>query len=238
MRFLRLSQPSIHLPLSVYLSVIKIPRPFFKRFSFSAKKSSVAYKTLPPKRSAPKSVICANAGAILPKRDTLDRRIVNETITGTASTHSTNPTSTYYNKGNIGIIDTQDSIGGWPHYDTTAIAPIDTDHDGMPDFWENMKGLDTSNPNDRNDTLPNGYTRLEEYLNSIPVANPLPLHIVSFTVQKQNNTNVLTWAIENNVEQVNFVIEKSYDATRFKDIGSLFSSNQKEYNFITNHESK
>ncbi len=176
--------------------------------------------------------VLANAGAILPKRDTIDRRIVNETATGTATFHSTSSASSYYNKGNLGIIDTQDSIGGWPYYDTAAIAPIDTDHDGMPDFWENMKGLDSSNPNDRNDTLPNGYTRLEEYLNSIPVSNPLPLKLISFNAQKQNSANLLSWAIENNVEQINFIVEKSNDGIKFKAVGSIFSNNKREYDFI------
>jgi autotransporter-associated beta strand protein len=45
-------------------------------------------------------------------------------------------------------------------------TPVDTDQDGMPDFWENGTG---SNPNvaDNNSASPSGsgYTRLEDYLN-------------------------------------------------------------------------
>ena len=45
-------------------------------------------------------------------------------------------------------------------------TPLDTDQDGMPDFWENGTG---SNPNvaNNNDASPSGsgYTRLEDYLN-------------------------------------------------------------------------
>ncbi len=45
-------------------------------------------------------------------------------------------------------------------------TPLDTDQDGMPDFWENGTG---SNPNvaDNNSASPSGsgYTRLEDYLN-------------------------------------------------------------------------
>ena len=41
---------------------MKTPRVGTIRFSFSAKKSSVAYKTLPPYRSAAKSVSAVNAG--------------------------------------------------------------------------------------------------------------------------------------------------------------------------------
>jgi len=141
--------------------------------------------------------VLTGAGAILPRRDTVDSRVVRETTTGTATFHSTNATSTYYNKGNLGIIDTQDSIGGWPNYDTTVVAPQDTDHDGMPDFWETMKGLDPNNPNDRNDTLSDGYTRLEEYLNSIPVTNPLALNIVSFIAERKTDNNIrLKWLLK------------------------------------------
>ena len=55
-RLRRLSQPSIHLPRSVYLSVMKIPRPGLMRFSFSAKKSSVAYSTFSERRRRGRSV--------------------------------------------------------------------------------------------------------------------------------------------------------------------------------------
>src|SRR6185369_10345902 len=54
--FLRDSQPSIHFPRSVYLSGIKIPLPGFKRFSFSAKKSSLHTSVLPPRRSEARSI--------------------------------------------------------------------------------------------------------------------------------------------------------------------------------------
>src|SRR5437867_13053353 len=51
----RLSQPSIHLPRSVYLPSIKTGVEDFKRFSFGAKKSSLANRTAPPRRSAARS---------------------------------------------------------------------------------------------------------------------------------------------------------------------------------------
>src|SRR5437588_3996122 len=55
MRRRRVSHPSIHLPRSVYLSAMKIPRPGFRRFSFSAKNSSVARRAVPPRRAAARS---------------------------------------------------------------------------------------------------------------------------------------------------------------------------------------
>src|SRR5215203_3436973 len=55
-RRLRLSQPSIHLPRSVYLPSIKTGVPAFSRFSLGAKKSSLATSTAPPTRSDAKSI--------------------------------------------------------------------------------------------------------------------------------------------------------------------------------------
>jgi hypothetical protein len=46
-------------------------------------------------------------------------------------------------------------------------APADLDRDGMADSWEKEHGLDPTNPEDRNALNADGYTRLEEYLNSL-----------------------------------------------------------------------
>ncbi|HKK82165.1 MAG TPA: hypothetical protein VJ909_07945 [Prolixibacteraceae bacterium] len=114
-------------------------------------------------------VVLKNAGAILPKRDAVDSRIINETEKGGA---------TYEGGGYkilkkvadhaaiCGIIDSQNDVGGWPDL-KSANAPSDTDHDGMPDSWEIQQKLDPQNPEDRNMVSSMGYTMLEVYLNSI-----------------------------------------------------------------------
>jgi len=85
-------------------------------------------------------------------RDSVDERIIANIAAG---------------KGKL--IDSQDEVGGWDDY--TAVrrpADWDMDRDGMPDTWEKMHGLDPANPADRNgDTDGDGYTNLEEYLNSL-----------------------------------------------------------------------
>jgi len=64
-------------------------------------------------------------------------------------------------------IDSQEEVGGWPKLHS-APAPKDTDNDGMPDNWESQHGLNPTNPQDRNgDQDRDGYTNLEEYLNSL-----------------------------------------------------------------------
>ena len=65
-----------------------------------------------------------------------------------------------------GIIDTQNDVGGWPILKSTP-AQEDTDHDGMPDYWEDKNKLDPNNAEDRNNIAKDGYTMLEKYINNI-----------------------------------------------------------------------
>ncbi|MBL8219647.1 MAG: hypothetical protein JNL62_10475 [Bryobacterales bacterium] len=94
--------------------------------------------------------VLARAGATLLKRDTVDTRIVEDVRSGGGA-----------------IIDSQWEVGGWPVYEQ-ARPPRDTDRDGMPDDWEVARKLNPRNaadgPKDRDG---DGYTNIEEYLNSI-----------------------------------------------------------------------
>ncbi len=94
--------------------------------------------------------VLARSGATLPVRDAVDERIVLD-----VRNHSGR------------IVDSQREVGGWPTY-RSAVAPPDTDGDGMPDDWEIAHGLNPRDPSDaakkRNGS---GYTNLEEYINSI-----------------------------------------------------------------------
>ena len=178
--------------------------------------------------------VLVGAGAIFPKRDTVDKRIVNETLTGTASQHATNNTSSYFNLGNLGIIDTQDSIGGWPNYDTTATAPFDTDHDGMPDAWEIGMGLNPNDSTDGNNVNPvDGYTWLEEYLNGL-VPNTLPLNLLAFNVRvnEKQQTVLLDWKTAQEINISHFNIQRSVDGKDFMTIGITMSKGFGEYSFI------
>ncbi|MDT0687404.1 pectate lyase family protein [Autumnicola psychrophila] len=90
-----------------------------------------------------------SGGAILPKRDIVDKRIADDVRN---------------RKGKI--IKSQEDVGGWPELKSTS-APKDSDQDGMPDDWELKNNLDLNNPEDRNKLAPDGYTMLEKYINSI-----------------------------------------------------------------------
>ncbi len=98
------------------------------------------------------------AGAIFPKRDAVDERVVNETKTGTAIGKGS--------FGKPGIIDNVSAVGGWPEYKSTE-PPADTDNDGMPDAWETKKGLNPNDASDGNKKDTNGFTMLEIYLNEL-----------------------------------------------------------------------
>lgn len=95
--------------------------------------------------------VLEKAGCSFPVRDVVDTRIVEETLNGT---------STY---GNKGIITYPSDVGGWPTL-TSAAAPVDSDHDGMPDSWETANGLNPNDATDRNKIGEGGYTNLEVYL--------------------------------------------------------------------------
>ena len=93
--------------------------------------------------------ILESAGATLPVRDGIDRRVVAEVKTGRGR-----------------IIDSQSDVGGWGVYKEASL-PVDTDDDGMPDRWESRHGLDPNNASDnKEDRDGDTYTNIEEFLNS------------------------------------------------------------------------
>lgn len=112
-------------------------------------------------------LVLQQAGAILPKRDSVDARLVNDVRDRTGRQ-----------------INSQTEVGGWPAL-TSLPAPVDTDHDGMPDEWELRHGLNPADPADRNGTGADGYTNLESYLNSL-VGNGTLSPIVRLTKPEQH----------------------------------------------------
>lgn len=127
--------------------------------------------------------VLANAGATLPKRDAVDKRITEQVRTGkiayadnvklpaTQFKHRRLPIDSY----KIGIITDPSQVGGYPEYKGTPYR--DADNDGMPDDWEAKNGL---NPKDASDAAKDrnkdGYTNIEDYLNSlVNVKNVVPV---------------------------------------------------------------
>jgi len=94
--------------------------------------------------------VLPQAGATLPKRDSVDSRVVAEVKNKTGS-----------------IINSPDDVGGYPKL-ASGNPPLDSDQDGMPDDWETMMELNPNDAADGNGDLDkDGYTNIEEYLHSL-----------------------------------------------------------------------
>ncbi len=120
-----------------------------------------------------KTYVLANAGATLPKRDAVDTRIVKQVTTGkvevdpnvklpeTQFKHRRMPIDSY----KIGIITDPSQAGGYPEYKGTPYT--DSDNDGIPDDYEVKNGLNPKNAVDAGKLAKNGYSNIENYLNSV-----------------------------------------------------------------------
>jgi hypothetical protein len=96
----------------------------------------------------PLDAVLARAGASK-ARDTIDAAVVAGVRSGSGR-----------------IIDSQDDMGGWPALKSRP-APRDGDGDGMPDDWERAHGLDPRKDDGAADRNGDGWTNLEEYLDSL-----------------------------------------------------------------------
>jgi fibronectin type 3 domain-containing protein len=138
-------------------------------------------------------VVLSDSGCTLPVQDLIDKRVVGEVLDHTTHYIGTNgPTYTINgvlqtnatSSNDPGYIDSQTDVKDysndplapnyspnwpWPPYYTYNV-PVDTDHDGLPDWWERIKGLNTNSAagdfSDANaDLQGDGYTELDRYLN-------------------------------------------------------------------------
>ncbi len=96
-----------------------------------------------------KQDVLASAGATLPTRDAVDRRVAREV-----------------NEGRGRIIDSPSDVGGYPVYSRGTPAR-DSDNDGLPDVWEEAHGLDKSRANANGRHLDPNYDNIEVYINGL-----------------------------------------------------------------------
>jgi len=92
-------------------------------------------------------LVLPTVGASLPKRDSVDTRLVNDVRNRTGH-----------------IIDSQKDVGGWPELKAGKVA-LDSDNDGIPDAWEIKLHLNPHDPSDASQIGKYGYSNIEEYLN-------------------------------------------------------------------------
>lgn len=127
------------------------------------------------------SAICELGGASL-RRDAVDVRACRDAQAGTATFNDGGNGSTG------GLIDTQDAVGGWPELkaaDTEIAAIMDSDRDGIPDWFEEQFGLDKEDASDAAKMTidrKSRYTNLEMYMH----------YIVRNIVEKQTENSTYT----------------------------------------------
>ena len=128
-----------------------VDKPFFPSY-VATQSATAAYKN-----------VLSDVGANQPFFDQHDNRIVDETLKGTFTYKGSK-------SGLAGMIDNEEDAGGWPNFASeTRPADWDTDHDGLPNWWEkalslneNSKAGDFSDANQ--DTDKDGFTQLDTYL--------------------------------------------------------------------------
>ena len=128
-----------------------LPNPFFESF-VTTQRAAAAYKD-----------VLSDVGANQPFFDQHDIRIVDETLRGTYTYKGSK-------SGLGGLIDNEADQGGWPEFKTeNRPSDWDTDHDGLPNWWEETHGLNPNstvgNFSDTNlDKDKDGFTQLDDYL--------------------------------------------------------------------------
>ena len=158
-------------------------------------------------------------------RDAVDAIIIDDARNGKAS---------YTGSGNgQGFINSQDDLkkgidgadSPWPTLKQTA-APKDTDGDGMPDDWETANGLNPNNAADGKATAANGFTNLENYMNSL----------VADITAAQNESGVLQGeALPGENQSVSYILdattyqESQGDTWYFKDDLSISAKPKSSY---------
>ena len=182
------------------------------------------------------------AGASL-HRDSFDELMVSDTRNGKA---------TYTGSGlSKGFVNSQDdnkpadADASWSAWPTLASkeAPKDTDGDGMPDEWELANALDPTNPNDGKTIGADGYSNLENYLNSlvadITTAQNMGGETMGSTVSESENPVASTlditpetangdWTFSNGCS-ITMSTAKSYSTSKSCGIQSIKYSNNVTY---------
>jgi pectate lyase len=107
---------------------------------------------LPPVATGPAQVsleeVLKYAGSVMPNRDAVDRRIVDDVKNRTGR-----------------IINSQNDVGGWPEL-KSGEARVDSDKDGLPDAWETARAFDPQDPADAQQDSGVG-SALDMYLNEL-----------------------------------------------------------------------
>jgi hypothetical protein len=153
-----------------YTEKMKVDQPFPIKNPFPVMSAQDAYL-----------FVLDHAGAVFPKRDIVDERIIRQIRTGEVYYDKNVKPEEFYrfehrrlpdDSYKSGIITDIRQVGGYPEYKGTPY--IDSDNDGMPDAWEKKYGLNPNDPSDAVEDLNgDGYTNIEKYINGIDPAQKI-----------------------------------------------------------------
>ena len=158
-----------------------------------------------------------NVGATLPKRDVIDERVINEVIGDleiVRYAYEIEGQNTPIKGVGSGIIDTQKNLvpnnspegtTAWDVYSSSTDAPLDTDNDGMPDDWEDANGLNKEDNSDFKLIADNGYSNLENYLNSNDIISAIDAEVLNeqeFRVYPNPSKNWVRFSSLNSIDKI------------------------------------
>ncbi|SHG16745.1 Por secretion system C-terminal sorting domain-containing protein [Flavobacterium fluvii] len=145
-------------------------------------------------------IVLSDVGCTQPELDNHDQRMITETLGGTYSV-------TGSVTGKKGFPDNEADAGGYENYPViNRAANWDSDNDGLPNWWETIKGTNVNSANgdfsDSNlDANLDGYTNLDEYLQwmSLPHYESPTGNKVSINIQKLSKgfTSGVSYAVSN-----------------------------------------
>ncbi|WP_134088573.1 polysaccharide lyase family 1 protein [Olivibacter sp. XZL3] len=150
---------------------LETAKPYFAKMRYDKPLPMPEISILPTREAY--DYVLEHVGATLPKRDPVDTRVIEQVRTGkinylknvklpeTQFEHRRLPIDSYKQ----GIITDINQVGGYPEYKGAPYT--DSDKDGMPDEWEKKNGLNANDPSDASKYAANGYTNIENYLNSL-----------------------------------------------------------------------
>lgn len=97
-----------------------------------------------------------------------------------------------------------------------GVAPKDSDNDGMPDEWEVENGLNPLDPSDyKGDINNNGYTNLEDYINSLAGESKYLMYPLNVTAKLKTDVSAeIKWQ---NIDEraTKIIIEQSEDGVNY-----------------------
>lgn len=154
----------------------------------------------------------SGAGINSESRTAIDKQVMNEAKNGTGQLVGARA----YSEANSSQKATIDKYGikcgvkfNYPSVITSG-APTDSDNDGMPDWWENERGLNPKDASDANgDYCNKGYTNIEYYLNDLTVA-AFPSGTVTTSPRKNSPSTPTTPTINPNTNTNDSKLKVNY----------------------------